>query len=353
MIISGSHAGDHSPFLMHCKSAGFGLLSTLTLSIYQVKKMADIYVRSYDSGRRGSNRGLLIAVLLAFVVGGGLWWWLSHRSGEPKPEPKATVVEKSSQAAVKQLPGTKQPAAKPGDSSKLFTRAQSLISSGKLAEGSQLFDEVISTTSDTRLKNSALRVQGRAEIELFLSSAPTPEKKSYVIQPGDSLDRIARKNHATVELLQRVNGIEGTLIYPGARLLVPAAPFVLNVDKSDRTMELTINGKRLKRYSVGLGRYGKTPLGTFKTVVHQTNPDWSPPSGGIVPYGDPENVLGTRWISIQDETRPEIKGFGIHGTTDRESIGGDTSNGCIRMLNEEVEEVFLMIPRGTRVVISE
>jgi len=124
-------------------------------------------------------------------------------------------------------------------------------------------------------------------------------------------------------------------------------------DVANRQLDLMLDGKLFKRYAVGVGRYGKTPLGTFITVVHQTNPDWTPPSGGIIPFGDPLNVLGTRWISIQDDARPEIKGFGIHGTADRTSIGGETSNGCIRMLNEDVEEVFLLIPRGTKVVIQE
>ena len=314
--------------------------------------MSDIYVRSYDSGRRGSNKGLLVAVLLAFVVGGGIWWGLSQRT---EREPDAVKMPQAVPEAPVQL-SEKKPetsVAPQPDVNRAFTRAQSLIASGKSAEGSKLLEDVISSSSDTSLKNNALRVQGRANMDRFLSEALTDEKKYYVVQPGDSLDRIARKNHATVELLQRMNGIDGTLIYPGARLLVPAAPFVVEVDKSDRTLDLMINGTRLKRYSVGVGRHGKTPTGTFKTVVHQTHPDWSPPSGGVVPYGNPLNVLGTRWISFLDANRPELKGFGIHGTADRTSIGGETSNGCIRMLNEDVEEVFLLIPRGTQVVISE
>jgi len=317
--------------------------------------MSDIYVRPYGRGRRGSNKGLFIAVLIAFVVGGGIWWGLSYRA-ENGLEPDAVETTEAVQEAPEPVPEKKptKPSAPQPNVNQAFARAQSLISSGKPAEGSRLLDDVISATTDAKLKNSALRMQGRANMDLFLSDVPTDQKKSYVIQPGDSLDRIAKKNHTTVGLLCRINGIdEADLIYPGARLLLPAAPFVVEVDKSDRTLDLMIGGKRLKRYSVGVGRYGKTPVGTFKTVVHQTHPDWSPPGGGIVKFGDPLNVLGTRWISILDETRPDLKGFGVHGTSDRESIGSDTSNGCIRMLNEEVEEVFLLIPRGTQVVISE
>ncbi len=313
--------------------------------------MSDIYVRPYDSGTKTPGKGVLPTILILAVLG-GIGWWMSHRSEKKTDEPVVATVAQS----VEALSATPQSSvvAKPSASAeKLFTRARSLMSSGKQSEASQLLGEVIATTTDASLKNNALRMQGRVNVELFLSEVPTADKKTYIIQPGDSLDRIARNNNTTVDLLRRINGIEGNLIFPGARLLVPAAPFVLEVDKSDRTMTVVIDGNRLKRYSVGLGRYGKTPLGTFKTVVHQTNPDWSPPSGGIVAFGDPLNVLGTRWISIVDESRPELKGFGIHGTTDRESIGGETSNGCIRMLNEDVEEVFLLIPRGTHVVISE
>lgn len=320
--------------------------------------MSDIYVRPYDHGSRTPVKGVLIVMLLAILVG-GIVWWILQRHEKESVVPEAVITVESSAAKAVEDKKTEEsasavvPQTAQVDVQRLFVRAQSLIGSGKPLEASRLLEDVISTTTDERLKNSALRMQGRANVELFFSDAPSPWKKSYVIQPGDSLDRIARRNDTTVDLIQKLNGIDGTLIYPGKRLTLPAAAFVVEVDKSERTLDLTMNGKRFKCYVVGLGRFGKTPLGTFKTVVHQTNPDWSPPEGGIVKFGDPRNVLGTRWISIQDDTRPEIRGFGIHGTTDRDSIGGETSNGCIRMLNEEVEEVFLLISRGTKVVINE
>ncbi len=314
--------------------------------------MADIYVRPYGD-RGGSPLRAVILIVVALVLIAGIWIWLANRP--PKTEEAGEAVAAPEAAAATEVTRTVASAAPdaglkaPG----LFSQAQALANSGQPAQAQKLLAEVVSTTTDETLKNDALRLLGRTNVELFLSDAPSPDKKSYVIQPGDSLDRIARRNKTTVALLQKMNRIEGSLIYPGARIWLPAAPFVIHVDKSDRTLDLMINDKLFKRYPAGLGRYGKTPLGTFRTVVHQTNPDWSPPSGGIIPFGDPRNVLGTRWISIRDKTRPDTKGFGIHGTADRDSIGGETSNGCIRMLNEDVEEVFMLIPRGTEVIISE
>lgn len=290
---------------------------------------------------------MIFAGILVLAVAGGVWFWLSRRPAE-KPVEKS-VAEPETAAAEQARPQSDQSAGV----QQMFARAQNLAGSGKLTEARDMLDEVIQTSADEALRNNALRVQGRIVMQMFLSATPMPEKQSYVIQPGDSLDRIARRNKTTVELIRRMNKIDGNLIYPGTRIQIPSAPFVIQVDKSAKTLDLVMNGRRFKRYAVGLGRYGKTPLGTFHTVVHQTNPDWTPPGGGIIPFGDPRNVLGTRWISILDDGRPEIQGFGIHGTSERDSIGGDTSNGCVRMLNEDVEEVFMLIPRGTEVIISE
>lgn len=322
--------------------------------------MADIFVRPYDQQNKPPVRLIVtalivIAVTLAVI---GLWIWLDSRPEktpevkEPQPavQPVKTPAPAAPVAAAPAVPSTV-----PADSraQQLFTRAQSLAAAGSLEQARDMLSEVVATATDESLKNNAVRVQGRVNTQLFLSPTPTPDKKSYVVQPGDSLDKIARLNKTTVDLMRRMNKIDGNTIYPGQKLLIPVAPFVVQVDKSARTLDLTMNGKLFKRYSVGLGVNGKTPVGRFQTVVHQTNPDWTQPGGGIIKFGDPRNILGTRWMSIQDSTRPEIKGFGIHGTPLRDSIGSETSNGCVRMLNEDVEELYLLIPRGTEVVISE
>ena len=317
--------------------------------------MADIYVRPYGERDRNPLRFLVPVMIFAAIIGGVIWWWLDRPDASEEPEKEVSAVQTDKKTTASAKPSSKK-SSRPASSAELqrtFALAQSRVAAGQLTEAAELLDEVVEKSTDSSLKNNALRVQGRINIQRFLSEVPTPEKKSYVIQPGDSLDKIARKNKTTVELIRKMNSVKGNLIYAGQRLLLPAAPFVVEVDKSDRQVELTMNGKRFKRYSVGVGRYGKTPVGNFHTVVHQKNPDWTPPGGGIVKFGDERNVLGTRWMSFEDKARPDLKGFGIHGTTHRDSIGGETSNGCIRMLNEDVEEVFLLIPRGTKVVIQE
>jgi len=314
--------------------------------------MADIYVKPYGERRKNPLRFLLPIMLIAAVVGGGIWWWLERPAPDAAEESPAAPQQTEAEAP-EAVPSADQASAASPDMERLFNAAQSKLAQGDPAAASDLLDQVIEQSAETGLKNNALRMQGRIKIRLFLSDVPMEEKTSYVVQPGDSLDRIARNNDTTIALIRKMNGIDGNLIYAGQRLMLPAAPFTVHVDKSERTLDLMMNGELFKRYSVGVGKYGKTPTGTFNTVVHQKNPDWTPPTGGIIPFGDPRNVLGTRWMSFQDKARPDLKGFGIHGTSARDSIGSETSNGCIRMLNEDVEEVFTLIPRGTKVMIQE
>ena len=324
--------------------------------------MSDIFVRPYDEPHKPHKRlmvtALIVLTVTAVVI--GLCLWMDSRSAKkpevkPAAQPVKTTVAPAPTALAAPVAAPAAPAVATPDSKaqQLFTRAQSLAAAGSLEQARDLFSEVIATAADESLKNNAMRVQGRINVQLFLSTTPTPEKKSYVVQPGDSLDKIARVNKTTADLIRKMNSIKNNMIYPGGRLLLPAAPFVVHVSKSTKTVDLTMNGKLFKRYIVGLGVNGKTPVGKFQTVVHQMNPDWTPPGGGIIKFGDPKNLLGTRWMSIQDATRPEIKGFGIHGTPARDSIGAETSNGCIRMLNEDVEELYLLIPPRTEVIISE
>ncbi len=330
--------------------------------------MADIFVKPFDEQRKPNGRfvktGLIVLTVTVAVI--GLCLWMDSRSAkalvetpaaqeDPVARPADVPVPAPAAQSAMPAPAPAAPAAPEADykAQQLFARAQSLAAAGNLVQARDLLSEVVATATEENVKNNALRVQGRINIQLFLSPAPMPEKKTYIVQPGDSLDKIARLNKTTVELIRKINKIDNNLIYPGGRLLMPAAPFVVQVDKSVKTVDLMMNGKLFKRYIAGLGVNGKTPAGTFHTVVHQTNPDWTQPGGGIIPFGDPRNILGTRWMSIQDATRPDIKGFGIHGTPLRDSIGAETSNGCIRLLNEDVEELYLLIPRGTEVVISE
>ena len=96
-----------------------------------------------------------------------------------------------------------------------------------------------------------------------------------------------------------------------------------------------------------------TPVGVWNIWDKRENPTWYNPAldswgaglPAVVP-GGPGNPMGTRAIYID---APGL--IRIHGTTDPESIGRYASHGCIRMRNEDVEDLFERIPVGAHVII--
>lgn len=181
--------------------------------------------------------------------------------------------------------------------------------------------------------------------ELIFSRRSSPDAAMYEVKPGDSLASIARKHDTTWELVKRINGIKDeNVIRVGEPLKVPRGPFDVVVDKSELTLTVYLRGNFVKEYKVGIGKNGCTPEGEFHVENKLTKPVWIH-EGKHYSYGDPGNPLGTHWIGFSGQ-------YGIHGTKERDSIGKEASKGCIRMLNEDVEELFsLLICKKSEVTI--
>ena len=95
------------------------------------------------------------------------------------------------------------------------------------------------------------------------------------------------------------------------------------------------------------GKLGNNGKSLFKITSRIENPPWYRGDGKTIPFGDPENILGTHWLGLN------VPGYGIHGTWDTNSIGKQASAGCVRLLNDEVAELFIMLPIGTPVTIHD
>lgn len=195
---------------------------------------------------------------------------------------------------------------------------------------------------------------GQLNVRLALSPSPMAEKIEYIVRSGDSIEKISRRMGTTVEALSQGNMVlNANLIKAGDRFRILKGEFSVLASKSRRDLILSLNGRFFKRYAVGTGKFDSTPVGMFLVADRIVHPSWWPQGGREVPYGHPENILGTRWMGLKATGQtPPIKGYGIHGTWFPESIGKAESAGCIRMRNEEVEELFNLIPVGTRVTIE-
>ena len=186
--------------------------------------------------------------------------------------------------------------------------------------------------------------------ELVFSKIPSPDAFFYEVTPGDTLIKIASKFDTNYELIMRINKKVRTNIRVGERLKILNGKVTVLVDKSDFTLTLLLNSYFIKQFPVGIGKSDKTPVGVFVVDNKLINPVWYSPDG-IYQFGDPKNVLGTRWIGFEDQEG--LYGYGIHGTSEPETIGKEMSNGCIRLRNEDVEELFNYVNAKTKVVIQE
>ena len=118
------------------------------------------------------------------------------------------------------------------------------------------------------------------------------------------------------------------------------------INSASRIMILYDNDKKVAVYPLGLGKVNTpTPTGYYKIRTKEKNPPWINPSNGYTIPSGPSNPLGYRWMQIQGN-------YGIHGTNRPDSIGHYVSNGCVRMLEKNVEELFDKVSVGTPVEIT-
>jgi len=112
----------------------------------------------------------------------------------------------------------------------------------------------------------------------------------------------------------------------------------------DRKLALFENGKVVRIYRVAVGKISTpSPTGEFKIVRRVSDPAYYH-KGQVIGAGN-GNPVGTRWMGLS------VKGYGIHGTNQPNSIGKAASKGCIRMGKQDVEELFALVDVGDDVQI--
>lgn len=251
---------------------------------------------------------------------------------EDKAEPVATVSggeKKESQSVAVKAETAKAEVSAPKTSSAVLPE-----------------DETDNVRTETEVSSTATSAEMSRRWKALFSKAIAADSIAYTVKPGDSLYVLARKNHTTVDFIKKINGLKSDNIYPKMKLKIHTAPFSIEIDKSKNVLVLYSSGEAVKKYSVATGKKNCTPVGEFKITDKLVHPTWFK-TGAILPPGSPENALGTRWMGFDKPA------YGIHGTIEPKSIGTQASEGCIRMLNEEVEELYSIVPVGTKVTIQD
>lgn len=279
---------------------------------------------------------------------------------EPPAEEQAAQpeqVESGTQASAEQPP----PAAElsPGMALKLKL-AEDKLSDGDLEKALKLTENILleeSLIPFTKPWREIANLCDQIMSEVIMTDVPFPGKIRYVVKSGDSLAVIAKKHNTTVALLQMSNRLDRTnpTIYPDQVLKIYQGDWRIEVSKSDFTLVLYDDQRIVKVYDIATGRQNRTPVGTFVVDNKETEPTWYAGNGKVIKFGTKDNVLGTRWMGIKPtgDTDQTLKGFGIHGTWEPESIGSAASLGCVRMVNDQVEELYDIVTYGTPITIIE
>ncbi len=132
------------------------------------------------------------------------------------------------------------------------------------------------------------------------------------------------------------------------------APGTIVVHTQERRLDLVLGPDLSISYTVGVGRSGWQWTGTTFIDGKYIRPNWAPPPEirleqpdlpAVIPAGSPANPMGAAAMTLAGGL------FAIHGTNAPGSIGGFVSHGCIRMLNEDILDLFDRVTTGTPVVV--
>ncbi len=138
-------------------------------------------------------------------------------------------------------------------------------------------------------------------------------------------------------------------------------PGTIVVDTGQRFVYLVQEGGKAMRYGVGVGREGLEFNGSATIGFKREWPRWTPTpnmierqpdryaqwSGGM--EGGPANPLGARALYLVKDGKDTL--YRIHGTNQPDSIGQAVSSGCIRMINQDVIDLYHRVPAGSKVVV--
>jgi len=190
---------------------------------------------------------------------------------------------------------------------------------------------------------------GGGLIEFLVTGAdPTPRRAAAVraLQPSSFQANAAAEPQALrreVDPMYRRAEID----YDGA------APGTVVIDTNAKFLYLVTTRGRAIRYGVGVGRPGFEWSGV-KTISRKAEwPDWTPPTEMLARRpdlpkfmpGGPNNPLGARALYLGSSL------YRIHGTNEPFTIGQNVSSGCIRMMNEDVTDLYDRVGVGTKVIV--
>jgi LysM repeat protein len=231
----------------------------------------------------------IIIILVACVIFGASGYFAYDLFIKPQVELKRE----------KEAPPTPAP---PDSTLPEFNKCLALKRQGKLVEARKAFQEFLDNFPESTMIENARNELGDVNTRIFFSTIQTPEKQVYMVKSGDVITRVARQNKSTPELLMKANGLSGSMLRIGQKLLVPPANFSVVISRKHNKVIVNNDGRFFKQYPVlkwpaGLPLYKKgAPPPEKKTGKVIEKIAWY--DGARVIFTDKGYPSATHWISV-------------------------------------------------------
>jgi lipoprotein-anchoring transpeptidase ErfK/SrfK len=225
-------------------------------------------------------------------------------------------------------------------SNRLFDRRRLLAGSASLAA---LALAGCATTESPRLSLAAAREPGKTAVpaDILAMYGPLPDEKFPI--PAARIGLVDPRYWR-----QAVDDPTGE------------APGTVVVSTAERLLYLVGENGRAMRYGVGIGRDGFSWSGRARIAYKREWPTWTPPAEMIArqPELEPyrhgmapglDNPLGPRALYIFQGNRDTL--YRLHGNPDERSIGKAVSSGCVRLLDQDVIDLYNRVPAGSPILV--
>jgi lipoprotein-anchoring transpeptidase ErfK/SrfK len=284
---------------------------------------------------------------------------LTVATTEPTTEPTTQATTHPSTIA------TTGPVVLPEGTAAVLVEGKGKLDAGDLLGGRKILnDALLSGTLSAADTNLAKRMMAEANrVIVFSPRRFTADafQGTHTVQPGEKLQKIAATEGVSWEFLGQINNLsDPKRMRSGATLKTIVGPFHAVVNKAAFTMDIWLGspgkagGMYVTTLPVGLGRDDSTPTGTWMAGGKLKNPAYFSPRGeGVIAADDPKNPLGEYWISLQgiDGQAMGKMSYGIHGTIDPDSIGRQSSMGCIRLRDADIALVYELLVDGKSIIV--
>jgi LysM repeat protein len=249
-------------------------------------------------------------------------------------------VKKASKTASNRNEAVVGPTPDPGIA--LLEQGKQLIAKGDIEDGKRLLISLFQSFPKSAKADEARKTVGDMNIQDLFSSQPSADKKEYVVARGDSIAKISAKTKAAPELIFKANGLDGLMIQPGQKFIIPSGQFTVQIFMESQAVELLNHGQFFRWYK-GLDFHLPPNMkpALLKVIGKEA---WS--GGARVSFGEKKFLGSSRWVVLSQN------GITLYSESAPNTPNVTKPRFGIQLAPEDMEELFALLPKDTTVTVS-